>query len=133
MIYSDFLNWLSHQSAVTAIVSNRVYPDTLPQSPTFPAITFNQVSRVGVDGLEGSCGKARRRVQINCWATTKKGAWQLADAVRQTLNGFHTGTFADSIIGSVRLDNEVDIFDEESKIAGTYRVVQDYIIAHLEI
>lgn len=132
MIYSDFLHFLSHQTAITAIVSDRIYPDTLPQNPTFPAITFSQVSRVGVDGLEGSCGKARRRVQVDCWATTRKGSWQLADAVRQTLNGFHTGTFADSVIGSVRLDNETGLFDEESKITGTYRVIQDYILAHLE-
>lgn len=128
---SDLVTFLGNASAVSSIVSSRIYPQLLPQKPTYPAITYNQVSAIRVEDLSGPAGKARKRISINCWAITEKAAHQLADAVRHTINGFN-GHWADTNVGSVRLDNEFDFFEQEGGTIGVYRVVQDYIVAHLE-
>jgi hypothetical protein len=128
---ADLVSFLEEAPAISAIVEDRIYPQILPQRSTLPAITYNQVSAVRVEDLSGPAGKARRRISINCWAATDTGAEALADAVRQSLNGFH-GWMRDTKIGSTRLDEEVYLFEQDAGTVGIYRVVQDFIIAHLE-
>jgi len=128
---ADFVAFLGNAPAVSAIVSSRIYPQLLPQNPTYPAITYNQVSAVRVHVLAGAGGKARRRISVNCWATTAKAAEALADAVRRSLDGFY-GSMRDTNVGSTRIDNEIAFFEEEAGTTGIYRVVQDYIVGHLE-
>jgi hypothetical protein len=130
---TDLVQKLNTFTAVTTLVSTRVYPEPLPQAPTLPALTYNQVSAVRVRDLTGPAGKSRHRVSISCWATTYAGARALADAVRQSIDGFQ-GTWQDTQVGSVTLDNEFDLFEEGAgrPEVGIHRVVQDYIISHLE-
>ena len=128
---SDLVSFLGQQSAITSIVSTRVYPVRLPQKPTLPALSYTQISAVRVKDLSGPAGKARRRIQIDSWATTAKGARDLADAVRQAVEPFY-GSWADTEVGSISLDNEFETFEEEAGTVGLYRVMQDYIVAHLE-
>jgi hypothetical protein len=130
---TDLVQYINTISAVTTLVSTRVYPDILPQSPTLPAITYSQVSAVRVRDLTGPAGKSRHRISIHCWATTHAGARAVADALRQGIDGFQ-GWWQDTFVGSVTLENEFDLHEEEAGLVnvGIYRVVQDYIISHLE-
>jgi len=131
---TDLVAKLAAESTVTAIVSTRIYPQILPQAPTFPAITYNQVSALRVRDLEGPAGKSRHRISINCWALTYSAARGLADAVRRSIDGYGSSFMSDTWVGSVTLDNEMDLFEEDAgrPNVGIYRVVQDYIISHLE-
>lgn len=52
-------------TAVTALVSTRIYVDSMPQSPTLPAITIHPVS--GVPDKEVSKATSAR-VQVSCWS-----------------------------------------------------------------
>lgn len=52
-------------SAITALVSTRIYVDSLPQSPTLPALSVHPVSKV--PGKEVGKG-IKARVQISCWS-----------------------------------------------------------------
>lgn len=131
MIIPDMVAYLQRQTAITDLVSGRIYPQKLPQNPKLPALTYHQVSAVRVRDLSGPAYKARRRFSIHSWAATYKAAHELAEAVRQTLDPFD-GFWADTEVGHIMLDNEFDLFEEEAGFVGIYRVVQDYIIAHLE-
>jgi hypothetical protein len=128
---TDLVTFLEDAPAISAIVGSRIYPEALPQKPTYPALTYQLVSAVRVEDLSGPAGKCRRRISINCWAATEIAAYQLADAVRQSLNGFH-GWMADTRIQSTRLDNEWSFPESEAGVTGIYRVTQDYIIGYLE-
>ena len=70
--------------AVAAQVSGRAYQTALPREPTFPAVTYQMVSRVQ-DSLTGI---VQARMQYTCLAMTWKGAADLADAVRCGLHGY---------------------------------------------
>lgn len=128
---ADFVAFLGNTSAISAVVAARIYPDQLPQNATLPALTYTVIDRVGVDDLSGSAGKARRRVQVDSWASTRKASVALSEAVRRALNGFY-GQWADTTVGSVRMANEIYLFEDEAGVVGIYRVMQDYIIGHLE-
>jgi len=129
---AEMLIWLNAQTAVSSIVGSRIYPEKLPQKPTLPALSYSQVSAVRVRDLSGPAYKARRRISFSCWATTHAGAHALAEALRQTLDDFYGTSWGDVEVGHISLDNEFDLFEEEAGTVGLYRVVQDYIVAHLE-
>jgi hypothetical protein len=131
---TDLVQYINTVSAVTSLVSTRVYPGVLPQAASLPAITYSQVSAVRVRQLNrGPAGKSRHRVTINCWGSTYAQARSVATAVRQSIDGFQ-GWWQDTYVGHVTLDNEFDLHDEETGpvSVGLYRIVQDYIIGHLE-
>lgn len=128
---SDLVAFLGQTGAISALVSTRIYPVTLPQKPTYPNLLFSQVSGVPTYGLEGDLGKVRTRMQIDCRATTHKVAHQLADEVRHALSGFQ-GSMSGTQVHCITLDNQFDNFDDEASVTGVYRVTQDYIISHLE-
>lgn len=129
---AEMVSWLGRQSAVTSIVSTRIYPEKLPQKPTLPALSYGQVSAVRVRDLSGPAYKVRKRISFSCWATTYLGAHALADALRQTLDPFYGTSWGDVEVGHISLDNEFDLFEEEAGTVGIYRVVMDFIIAHTE-
>lgn len=128
---ADLVAYLGNASAVSSLVSSRIYPQLLPQSPTLPALTYSQISAIRTYVLAGDVQKARRRFQIDCWAATHKASAQLADAVRNTLSGFY-GSMSGTQVHFITLDNEHDLFDEQAGTTGVYRITQDYIISHLE-
>lgn len=128
---SDLVAYLGSSSPISSLISTRIYPDIPPQSATFPAISYSQISRVGTYVLAGDVHKARSRIQIDSWAATRKQSLQLADEIRARLSGFF-GSMSGTQVHFITLDNQFFLFDEEAGVTGIYRVVQDYIISHLE-
>ena len=131
----ELRSYLLADSTVGAAVAGRMFPVVLPQNTLYPALSYQQVSGIRDWTLCGPTDWARIRVTINVWAKTYDEAHSLADAVRNRLQGVAV-TLDDSPlaeVGSIRLDNEFDSpFETEAGIEGVYRVVQDYIVSHLE-
>ncbi len=74
-------------SAVTALVGNRVFPDQVPEKKSLPAISMFQVSGQPKDLVDGTVLPRESQWQINCVATTRMTASQLADEVEKALHG----------------------------------------------
>ncbi len=121
-------SFLLARPSIVALVGARIYPQILPQKPTYPAITYAQISGVRVRNLKGRAGRARPRVSINSWADTHETMDAIASAVRAALDGY-AGPMGDLVVGSVTLDNEFEVFEEETRV---HRKLQDYIISHEE-
>lgn len=117
-------------STVSGLVSARIYPLVLPQSPTYPAITYHRVSGVRLHHLGGVSGRAVPRISFSMWAQTYTGCQALAAAVRQSLDGFN-GTLT-TIKALIEIENEFDLFEDEASENGVFRIVQDYFCSHLE-
>jgi len=120
--------FLLAQPSIVALVGTRIYPQVLPQQPTYPAITYAQVSGVRMQILEGPAGRARPRITINSWGESHESMDALAGALRAALDGY-AGPMGDLSVGAVVLDNEFEVFEEEARV---HRKLQDYIISHLE-
>jgi Protein of unknown function (DUF3168) len=132
MLVIDLTAYLKADATISAAVSGRVFPNIVPQGSAFPAISYNQVSGVReYDINDGPTGRAMPRITINSWATRYLDVRNLAEAVRQRLNGFR-GVMGSTRVGRITLDNEFDTFEEEAGQSGIHRVVQDYIISFVE-
>ena len=127
-IEEGLYSYLSTNVGVSALVSTRIYPGTLPQNWTAPAISFQRISGVRLRRLSGPVGRATPRIQIDCWADSYSGAKALAEAVRSAMDGY-AGLMGTTTVGSVVLETDIDFYEPDTNV---YRVSMDYWISHLE-
>ena len=108
-------------SGVGALVSTRIYPDDLPQKPTYPAITYQRISN---SGQNGSSNRRESRWQLNCWGETYDDVTDLAAAVKAFIEEWHDVSETPGIAWA-RVINEFDDFDDETR---TRRSLIDVIL-----
>lgn len=105
----------------TGAVSQRVYPVLLPQTPTYPAISYQ-----GIDNIaqKGTSDLKESRWQLDCWALTYAAAKSLAATVKIKLEEYHDMSQTPGILWA-RVVNELDDYDPEVNV---YRVIVDVIL-----
>ena len=125
-IENDLRTHLIADAPVTALVVARIYPIKLPQSPTYPALTYEIISDIPHRALAGDSDLERVRVRIHCWAKTYTGAADLAKKVRTAVADF-SGLMGTTEVSSVKFETWNDIFEDVPEV---YRRVADFFIAH---
>jgi hypothetical protein len=137
MIENHISELLSTSAAVKALVGgeedsskSRVYYMQAVQNGDMPCIVINKISGVRSHVLTGPDGLANPRFQIDSIAKTYTEAKRLADAVRQTLDGYR-GTLKETAVHGCSLDNERDIFENAIQ-PPLYRIVMDFMVWHSE-
>jgi hypothetical protein len=111
---------------LAALVVARVYPLKLPQSPIYPALTYEIISDIPHRGLAGDSDRERIRARIHCWAATYTGAVDLAGKVRTAVADF-SGLMGTTKVSSVKFESWNDIFEDVPEV---YRRIADFFIAH---
>jgi hypothetical protein len=108
---------LSADTSLASLVSTRIYNGYLPQSPTFPAITYEMVSVVPVNSLTTNDGTTQNsRLRVHCWAEDKSDAVAVRDAVRSVI------TTAGSDFTAITL-TAGDIYEEDVEL---HRIIVDF-------
>ena len=120
-------------AAVTNLVSTRIYPLTLPQGVTMPAVRYQRVSGNSDPYIGGTTGAATARLQFDIFATTYAGAEAVRDAIKEAIDQY-TGTSSGVVIHSCNSAMHMDLFDEpvHGDAVGLYQMVSDYEIVHSE-
>lgn len=133
MIEESLHAYLVSQAAITAIAGTRIYPTRAPQGAAFPRATYQLVSREHRHATALASGTASSRYQISCWGASYATAKQLADAIRETIDGY-SGAWGSDTIDVVMVTNDVEFFEPPSDGAevGTYHVALDVLIGHRE-
>lgn len=118
---------LTTDSTLTAMLSTRVYPYKLPQSPTVPAVTYQIISRVPT---ESNTQIFETRVQLDCWATIYDDAHTLANLVQKSLRFYRKTDGNGNRILSIYDANQGDGYDDDQEI---WRVIVDVIATVYEV
>lgn len=100
---------------VSALVSSRIYPIELPQSPTFPAITLQIVAGESVYSSSGLSNLENSLVQVDCWARTYADADALFEAVRKAC-ATYSGNVSGVDVQGIFLEQKRDLYDSEAKL-----------------
>lgn len=123
---------LSGDATVSGLVGTRIYPQTLPQEPTYPAITYDRVSTRAIQ-CRGNGSYKASRWQFDCYAITYLGAEALGQAIEDSLT---TWTRASGPRVSVVLaENWRDGFEDivlGDASTGVYRATLDFFIWYEE-
>ena len=107
---------LAGNVALAALVSNRIYPDMLPQDVTYPAIRYVVVDRVEVQVKPAlaTVRHVRARVQMDVYARSYAAAKTAAAALTVALYAFDRTKNA-AIVGTRVIDMR-DSADDDSVI-----------------
>lgn len=114
-------------TAITNLVSTRVFVGARPQASTLPAIVINRISGAPLYSDDGEDGLEESRFQIDCWGLTYSSAKAVARAVRTALSAFQ-GTVSGVNFRYVSLDLEHDIQETGSNTTDyPFRTSLDFI------
>lgn len=108
----------------TGLAATRLYPVTLPETPQFPAATYQVISGSSENTLYVASTE-KKRIQYCAYSASYREAKQVAKAIIGTLDDF-TGTLPSSVrvIGVVKT-LEMDEFMEYARV---YRVLVEFVI-----
>lgn len=133
-IKTPLYNKLVADPALNALVDDRVYRKIAPENPTLPYVTYFSVDRPRIHLIRYSTDIVQERVQVDCWAATDGAAQNVADAIREELDGFVGNMGGTRVLGCTHVD-ESDTMEAPLAASETpiHRVRQDYMISYVEI
>ena len=79
---------LSGAAGITALVSNRIYPDAIPEEVALPALVFSRLSTEPVVSISGQKFAETVRFQITAWGVTRTAADAVAVQVENALQSY---------------------------------------------
>lgn len=106
--------YFASKTAITDVVSTRLYRVKRPQGSDLPALTWRKVS--GQDQLyqKGTTTLAECRVEVTCWASIPSGAETLRNAVRdvcQRYSGTITSGEESVVVVLIRIEDDAEFYD----------------------
>jgi len=121
---------LKGNAVVQAILGQRIYSLKLPDNlANWPAATIQRVSTVRHHSKLGPAGIVDSRMQISIFGPKFEAVTQAADAVRAALDGFR-GDMNGVAVHAVRSDGEIDLYDPNAGVDGTYHIALEFVIEH---
>jgi hypothetical protein len=125
------LKHLIAQTALTALVGERIYYVNAPQDVETPYIVFFKVSATRERSLTGTSHLVTSRFQFSIFSETYYEAKQIAEQIQLALqdknNEIIGGTGGVRV--SIQYDNEQDLYESE---AGLYHIPVEYLIDYNE-
>lgn len=115
------LRHLESDTVLTALVGARIYPLQLPQEPTLPAITYQQVSALPNLTHNNTVGWTIYRYQLDIYADTYLALIQAGEALKTAMRQWY---WANQRYTAFQ-DNEQDDIDPDR---GQYRRTFDFMI-----
>lgn len=129
-------SYLSGYSGLTALVSNRIYPDKLPDKCTLPAVTYQLVSEEETETFRQPTVDLLAAVySITVWASTRAAANSVGKQLRKAFKNYSgvmggAGGVSVSAVRKVSRFTDVDMTREGAVVA--YKDVQDFEIWYSE-
>lgn len=125
-------SWLLQQAEVTALVSQRIHPDAIPQGGTFPCIVQDEMDGDDLETINGQSSLSQARLTVSACAATAKQARQLRNLVgnalkRSSRQRLRTDTGGDVFINGIEVvskDGDYTPPDDGSEGAYYFRAIE---------
>ena len=125
---ADFTNAvrtrLTAHAGSTALIGTRAYYGALPQNPTLPAVTVQQISAPRLSAMGADVDKVESRQQVRACDSTRAGMRTLADQIRAALQRY-SGTSASVVIHDCFCVNEYEVYEPETKV---WAMLYDFMV-----
>lgn len=114
---------LSNFAGLTALVSNRIFPNIIPPKKAMPAVTYQLITYQPTLAMGSNAGVSRSRIQVSCFgrgsgsASAYASAKGVRDQVVAALDRFR-GTAGGVVVQAIYILNEVDLYDDNAKVDG---------------
>ncbi len=116
MIGAAIYGILSGASAITSLVSTRIYPMVAPQNSTMPYITYSTITNTPSDTKSGVSKVDSILVQFDIYDTTVLSVEGVYEALRATLDFIAPATYNSIQIDGVSFRNERQLYEEDFEV-----------------
>lgn len=126
---SSLITYLKTETNLTDLVGDRIYIGYAEQDAALPFVVAHQIDGVHEHHMAAATGFVQGRFQFNCHAQTTVSAENVAEQLRQSLDGFR-GTMGSVFVSTCHMDAERDDTAPpvEGAHRGIYTVQHDYLI-----
>jgi hypothetical protein len=116
-------------TAVTTLVSTRIYPVLAPSSASLPFVTWRRTGIQREQTLGNPMGMPRVTLEYQVYGVTYDQTREVADAMRVVLDGYG-GQSENTVVEQVSLENESDDFVSlgGAEMPPAYQITQTYDI-----
>lgn len=116
-------------TAVTSLVSTRIYPVLAPASASLPFVTWRRTGIQREQTLANPMGMPRVTLEYQVYGVTYDQTREVADAMRVVLDGYG-GQSENTVVEQVSLENESDDFVSlgGAEMPPAYQITQTYDI-----
>jgi hypothetical protein len=116
-------------TAVTSLVSSRIYPVLAPASASLPFVTWRRTGIQREQTLRNPMGMPRVTLEYQVYGVTYDQTREVADAMRVVLDGYG-GQSENTVVDQVSLENESDDFVSlgGAEMPPAYQITQTYDI-----
>ena len=111
---TTIVSTLDAYTGLTAITGSRLYPGTLPQEPTLPAITYRRIDTPRVASLDGDDTLINPRYQFDVYAADTLTAGSVVGQLRAAM----------ATISALAVDQQDD--PSEANDLGRFRIIVDF-------
>jgi hypothetical protein len=120
---------LVSSTAVTSLVSTRIYPVLAPASASLPFVTWRRTGIQREQTLRNPMGMPRVTLEYQVYGVTYDQTREVADAMRVVLDGYG-GQSENTVVEQVSLENESDDFVSlgGAEMPPAYQITQTYDI-----
>jgi len=112
---SDIVKAILTDSALCAIIGEKIFADVAMGNATAPYIVYQQISDNGETAFDGTRNVTFPLVQFSCWATTKMGAIELVKELRRVIEGKNLVGESNVSLG---FSNQISMRDQQTKLFG---------------
>ena len=129
-VKSSLITYLKAETNLSALIGDRIYIGWAEQGTTLPYIVAHQIDAIHEHHMASATGLVQGRFQFDCYGQTTVAAENVAEQVRQSLDGFR-GAMGSVFVSTCHLESERDdtIQPVEGAHRGIYSVQQDYMIS----
>jgi hypothetical protein len=116
---------LSGFSALTALVSDRIYPNRKPQDSALPAVSYRNVASPRFSAMGEDAEVIKARFQIDVWASDYDSAVAVRDQVIAATQRWKNSGTGKTVQDTFIINGGVDLYEDDTK--------QEHIAIDIEI
>lgn len=134
-IESALYSYLSGKAEVNAEIATRIYPQIGPPGAVYPFLTYMVLGEDHTHDMGGASGLVNVSMQIDVWALTQKKRSEIAEVLRNVLDGFAGDMGAENLnIRQCFLESRSNFQEPETegREKPVFRTSLDFSIWHVE-
>lgn len=108
---------LENDAAISALVSDRIYPNAVPETGSVPAIIYTMISDNREKDFDGSNEIIKQRLQLSVWSKSYATSKQITKEIIRLFDSYK-GEYDGIKFHSIFLENAVDLFDHDTNQSG---------------
>ena len=131
LIEQALYTYLSTYAGLTALIGTRIYPNTIPQNGTLPAVAYTKVSGYRYHSLGGDTGEASPVYQFSVFGSSYSSVKAVTEKIRDALQNY-TGLMGGAsgvTVKAVLMMSQSDGYDQD---VNEYYDITEYQIFYKE-